>query len=71
MIARHGFTFASTVIALCFLSGLASAANAANASVFLEDHTWTELRDLVAAGTTTIIVPIGGTEQSGPAIALG
>ncbi|MDX8461236.1 creatininase family protein [Mesorhizobium humile] len=43
----------------------------ANASVFLEDLTWTELRDLVAAGTTTIIVPIGGTEQSGPAMALG
>ena len=47
------------------------AANAASASVFLEDQTWTELRDLVAAGTTTIIVPIGGTEQSGPAMALG
>ena len=47
------------------------AANAASASVFLEDQTWTELRDLVAAGTTTIIIPIGGTEQSGPAVALG
>ncbi|MGX5804811.1 creatininase family protein [Bradyrhizobium sp. Arg314] len=47
------------------------AANPANASVFLEDQTWTELRDLVAAGTTTIIIPIGGTEQSGPAMALG
>jgi creatinine amidohydrolase/Fe(II)-dependent formamide hydrolase-like protein len=47
------------------------AAVQASASVFLEDQTWTELRDLVAAGTTTIIVPIGGTEQSGPAMALG
>ncbi|RWB68306.1 MAG: creatininase family protein [Mesorhizobium sp.] len=47
------------------------AANPACASVFLEDQTWTELRDLVAAGTTTIIIPIGGTEQSGPAMALG
>ncbi len=46
-------------------------AHPASASVFLEDQTWTELRDLVAAGTTTIIVPIGGTEQSGPAMALG
>lgn len=43
----------------------------AQASVFLEDKTWTELRDEVAAGTTTIIVPIGGTEQNGPAMALG
>ncbi|MES1162860.1 MAG: creatininase family protein, partial [Rhizobacter sp.] len=33
--------------------------------------TWTELRDRVAGGTTTILVPIGGTEQSGPQMALG
>ena len=43
----------------------------AKASVFLEDKTWTELRDEVAAGTTTIIIPVGGTEQNGPAMALG
>ncbi|WP_245489364.1 MULTISPECIES: creatininase family protein [unclassified Mesorhizobium] len=48
-----------------------SAASPAEASVFLEDLTWTELRDVIAAGTTTIIIPIGGTEQSGPAMALG
>lgn len=41
------------------------------ASVFLEDLTWTELRDDIASGKTTIIIPIGGTEQNGPAIALG
>jgi creatinine amidohydrolase len=40
-------------------------------SVFLEDFTWTELRDEIGAGKTTIIVPIGGTEQNGPAMALG
>ena len=40
-------------------------------SVFLEDLTWTEVRDATQAGRTTIIVPIGGTEQSGPHIALG
>ena len=45
--------------------------NLAQASVFLEDKTWTELRDELAAGATTIIIPIGGTEQNGPAIALG
>ena len=43
----------------------------ARPSVFLEDLTWTELRDEIGAGKTTIIVPIGGTEQNGPAIALG
>jgi len=41
------------------------------ASVFLEELTWTELRARVSAGTTTVLVPIGGTEQSGPQIALG
>lgn len=44
---------------------------AAPESVFLEDLTWTELKDRIDAGKTTIIVPIGGTEQNGPAIALG
>ena len=40
-------------------------------AVFLEELTWTEVRDAVKAGRTTILVPIGGTEQSGPYIALG
>ena len=40
-------------------------------SLHLEELTWTELRDRQAAGTTTVLVPIGGTEQSGPHIALG
>ena len=39
--------------------------------MFLEDLTWTEVRDAVAAGRTTIIIPIGGVEQSGPFVALG
>jgi creatinine amidohydrolase/Fe(II)-dependent formamide hydrolase-like protein len=37
----------------------------------LEELTWTEVRDLVRAGTTTVIVPAGGTEQNGPHMALG
>jgi creatinine amidohydrolase/Fe(II)-dependent formamide hydrolase-like protein len=35
-------------------------------SVFLEDLTWAEVRDLIAAGTTTAIVGTAGTEQKGP-----
>ena len=55
------------------LVGLAAAAHAAPPvdSVYLEDLTWTELRDQLKAGKTTVIVPVGGTEQSGPHIALG
>src|SRR5437588_1605929 len=57
---------------LCVLFALPPAARAATpASVFVEDLTWTELRDLIAAGTTTVIVPIGGTEQNGPHMAIG
>lgn len=44
---------------------------AAQPGVFLEDMTWTELRDAIAAGKTTIIIPVGGTEQNGPLMALG
>ncbi|WP_243039719.1 creatininase family protein [Dyella sedimenti] len=40
-------------------------------SVLIEDLTWTEIRDQVHAGKTTLIIPIGGTEQSGPGIAVG
>lgn len=39
--------------------------------VFLEDLTWPEARDAIAAGKTTIIIPTGGTEQNGPHIVLG
>jgi creatinine amidohydrolase len=51
-------------------SALALPARAAD-PVYLEDMTWTEVRDAIAAGRTTVIVPIGGTEQSGPHMALG
>ena len=40
-------------------------------TVFLEELTWTEVRDAIDSGTTTIIVPTGGTEQNGPHVVLG
>src|SRR5258708_35506427 len=40
-------------------------------SVQLEELTWTEVRDAIKAGATTIIVPVGATEQNGPHMALG
>jgi creatinine amidohydrolase/Fe(II)-dependent formamide hydrolase-like protein len=54
-------------MALCF----SAAAQAAPRSAYLEDLTWTELRDALRAGVTTVIIPVGGTEQSGPHLALG
>src|SRR5262249_12162816 len=53
------------------LTVLVTSAGAQPDTVFLEELTWTELRTAVAAGKTTVIVPIGGTEQSGPHLALG
>ena len=40
-------------------------------TVFLEELTWMEVRDAVGAGTTTVIIPTGGTEQNGPHMVLG
>src|SRR3954471_19170937 len=55
---------------LWFLLLSAAVAHAAE-TVFLEEPTWTELRDQIRAGKTTVIVPIGGTEQNGAHMALG
>ncbi|MGH7115791.1 MAG: creatininase family protein [Stellaceae bacterium] len=49
----------------------AAAHAASTSSVYLEELTWPELRADIAAGKTTILVPIGGTEQNGPQMALG
>ena len=40
-------------------------------SVFLEDLTWMEVRDAMAAGKKTILVATGGVEQNGPYLATG
>ena len=53
------------------LMAWATASHAATPSVFLEELTWTELRDAQRAGKTTLIIPVGGTEQSGPHLTLG
>lgn len=43
---------------------------AATSSLTLEELTWVEVRDLIKAGTTRIIIPTGGIEQNGPYVAL-
>jgi len=65
---RHYAVFFLAILSLPFAL---AAGQARAASVFLEDLTWTELRDDILAGKTTIIVPIGGTEQNGPHMVLG
>lgn len=43
----------------------------AGVSLWAEELTWMEIRDLVKAGTTTIIIGTGGVEQNGPYVAGG
>jgi creatinine amidohydrolase len=61
----------SAAVAAVFIALSHAAFAQVPATVQLEDLTWTELRDQIHAGKTTIIIPIGGTEQSGPYVALG
>ena len=57
---------------LCWLLlWLCSTMPAQAQQVFLEDLTSPELRAAIRAGTTTVIVPAGGTEQNGPHMTLG
>jgi creatinine amidohydrolase len=59
-------------VVLGFLLGTPAAVAQPNPnSVFLEELTWVEVRDAIAAGKTTAIVPTGGTEQNGPHMVLG
>ena len=51
--------------------GAASALPAQSESALIEDLTWTEVRDAIAAGKTTAIYYAGSTEQNGPHMALG
>ena len=65
-----------TVIALRLLACIplvaaTCALAAAPATVFIDELTSPELREQIGAGKTTVIVPIGGTEQNGPHMALG
>lgn len=66
------YRFLKRACALAVLLAVAQAAVAQTpATVQLQELTWTEIRAAVDAGKTTVIIPIGGTEQSGPYIAVG
>jgi creatinine amidohydrolase len=40
-------------------------------TVFLEELTWDELRDMIRAGKTSVIIATAGTEQKGPHMVMG
>ena len=61
----------SCLIALAILTSTLASPGLAQQSVHIEALTWTEVRDAIAAGKTTLIIPTGGTEQNGPHMVLG
>ena len=62
--------FLPALALLALLAGPAPAQRPPD-TVFLEELTWTELRDLQRAGTRTVIVATAGTEQKGPHMVMG
>ena len=66
----RSFARAAAAVAAFALTGPALSAQAPP-SVFLEELTWTEVRDAIDGGRTTVIVPSAGTEQNGPHMVLG
>ena len=64
------FDRACKLLAAALVAACATLAHAAS-PVFLEQLTSAELQSQVRAGTTTVLVPIGGTEQNGPHMVLG
>lgn len=60
------------VLAVMLLAALAAhSSQVVSRVVDIERLTWVELQARLDAGSTTVLIPIGGTEQSGPHIALG
>ena len=70
--SRRKWVMRKAIIIVCtWLAIFSLPAWSRSDSVFLEELTWTEVRDDIHVGKTTVIIPIGGTEQSGPHMALG
>jgi creatinine amidohydrolase/Fe(II)-dependent formamide hydrolase-like protein len=65
------FPLRQTLVSVIVLVATHTAFAQPSKTVELEDLTWTEIRDEIHAGKTTLIIPIGGTEQTGPYVAVG
>jgi len=62
---------AAALVAVLVFQPIALAASSSLPSVFLEDLTTAEVVAAIRDGKTTIVIPVGGTEQNGPHMALG
>lgn len=57
--------------ALCLAAPAFAKEDTGPRSVYLEELTSPEVAELLKQGTTTVLIPTGGTEQNGPHMALG
>ena len=63
-----------SLIVLLLLSLIAYCSSAfaeGSTSVYMQDLTWIEIKNRLQSGTTTVIVPTGGTEEEGPHMVTG
>ena len=58
-------------LALACCATLGAGFSVAQNSVFIENLTTAEVTAALRAGKTTLIIPVGGTEQNGPHMAIG
>jgi creatinine amidohydrolase/Fe(II)-dependent formamide hydrolase-like protein/sterol desaturase/sphingolipid hydroxylase (fatty acid hydroxylase superfamily) len=63
--------FLIVVLPAVYLSNKGAEPVSLPVNVYLEDMTWQEVRDAINKGSTTVLVPTGGTEQNGPHVVLG
>ena len=69
---RRHFAFAGAgAIGVSFAAWREATAQAPPRTREITDMTWIEVRDAVAAGSRTVIVPTGGLEQNGPHMVIG
>src|SRR5690349_22954598 len=61
----------SCQLVLVAVLALFPASVVAQRSVYIEDLTWPEVRQAIAAGKTSAIIYAGSTEQNGPHMAIG
>ena len=59
------------LVLFCWMVVLVPATVWAQSSVFMEELTTQEVSAALRAGKTTVLIPIGGTEQNGPHMAIG
>ncbi|HXN21930.1 MAG TPA: creatininase family protein [Candidatus Dormibacteraeota bacterium] len=64
-----GIRWSNIVLAAIFLSAIPALANAMPAkqpTVLMEEMSWTEIRDTIKSGKTTVLLVAGSVEQHGP-----